>query len=117
MGFGLWVLRDGEPVEEPDALAWGRWMQTADRIVARTHFGDGSYVSTVFLGCDHDFSGAGPPVLWETMVFGPGTEDEEMDRYSSREAALAGHDAIVAARIRRKAPDLSRLFEGMEAPP
>jgi hypothetical protein len=49
-------------------------------------------VSTVFLGLDHAFRG-GPPVLWETMVFG-GVLDGEMDRYTSKAAAFAGHQAM-----------------------
>ena len=50
-------------------------------------------VSTVFLGLDHNYSPFGPPVLWESLVFG-GPLDGEMDRYSSRAQALAGHQAL-----------------------
>src|SRR5690606_31539414 len=59
----------GRPVPEPDLLAWGRWMEGADRTVARDEV-NGILVSTVFLGLDHAFFG-GPPLLWETMAFGP----------------------------------------------
>jgi hypothetical protein len=52
-------------------------------------------VSTVFLGLDHQF-GSGPPVLWETMVFGPEPWSEWQDRYTSRTDALAGHARVVA---------------------
>src|SRR5258708_5583313 len=51
-------------------------------------------VSTVFLGLDHNW-GEGPPVLWETMVFG-GEHDQMQERYSSYEDAAAGHAAICA---------------------
>lgn len=54
-------------------------------------------MSTVFLGIDHAFSG-GLPVLWETIVFG-GPLDGEMDRYTSRADALAGHQ-VMCARVR-----------------
>lgn len=63
--------------------------------VGKSNVGD-AHVSTVFLGHDHDFSGLGPPVLWETLVFG-GANDQWMWRYSSYESALAGHNAVVAA--------------------
>lgn len=53
-----------------------------------------STVSTVFLGLDHAHNG-GPPVLWETMVFG-GDLDGEQERYTSRADAVAGHAAMVA---------------------
>jgi hypothetical protein len=42
---------------------------------------------------DHGFGG-GPPVLWETMVFG-GKLDQQCERYTSRDLALAGHQDIV----------------------
>lgn len=50
-------------------------------------------VSTVFLRLDHRF-GSGPPVLFETMVFG-GPLGEEQDRYCTHEEAKAGHMAMV----------------------
>jgi hypothetical protein len=49
----------------------------------------------VFLGLDHNF-GQGPPVLWETLVFGT-SMDGEMRRYTSREAAVAGHADMLDA--------------------
>lgn len=50
-------------------------------------------VSTVFLGVDHGFAG-GPPVLWETMIFG-GTHDQYQERYTSLAAAKEGHKRAV----------------------
>lgn len=50
-------------------------------------------VSTVWLGLDHSY-GDGPPLIFETLVFG-GTLDQEMDRYSSEAEALAGHAKMV----------------------
>ena len=46
-------------------------------------------VSTVFLGHDMRYD-EGEPILWETMVFG-GPDDQEYQRYSSKEDALTGH--------------------------
>jgi hypothetical protein len=68
------------------------WFETANRRVAETMIGE-AWVSTVFLGVDHNFSLTGKvsPVLWETMVFG-GTLDQEMNRCSgSKEQAEAMH--------------------------
>jgi hypothetical protein len=45
---------DGNPVEEPDTLAWGRWFGTADRSLAYDRVG-AVEVSTVFLGLDHNY--------------------------------------------------------------
>jgi len=40
-------------------------------------------VSTVFLGLDHGW-GSGPPILWETMIFGNGMFDNWADRASGK---------------------------------
>lgn len=56
----------------------------------------GYLVSTVFLGIDHGL-GAGPPVLFETMVFGDGSLDEHQERYCTAAEALAGHRRILDA--------------------
>ena len=81
---------NGKPIEEPDLIAWGRWLKSnsLQRRVACDQIGDVK-VSTVFLGLNHAF-GEGPPVLWETLVFG-GPRDGDGDRYTSREDAEAGH--------------------------
>ena len=50
-------------------MKWAKCFETADRKVAETEI-DKLRVSTVFLGLNHNF-GEGPPILWETMVFGP----------------------------------------------
>lgn len=39
--------------------------------VAEAHLGK-FYISTVFLGIDHNFLGKGGPILFETMVFAKG---------------------------------------------
>lgn len=90
---GKYILVDGEVVEEHDLLKWGQWFETGERKIEITGR-DGVKVSTVFLGLDHSF-GEGPPLLFETMVFG-GSHDQDMDRYSTIEEAKAGHVAMVA---------------------
>jgi len=50
-------------------------------------------VSTIFLSINHNWVG-GPPILWETMVFG-GPSDDWQERYRSEEEALRRHDEIV----------------------
>jgi hypothetical protein len=53
----------------------------------------GADVSTVFLGLDHSF-GHGPPLLFETMIFG-GERDQYQERYSTLQDAMDGHDRAV----------------------
>lgn len=82
-------LVDGQPVPT-DQMGWAEsWRH--DRIVAKTKLGD-SEVSTVFIGLNHAF-GSGPPMIYETMVFG-GVLDQECEHYSTPEEARAGHEAM-----------------------
>lgn len=85
---------NGVPVLETDLLKWGRWFEKSDRHVARTQVSDDVFVSTIFLGLDHSFSG-GDPILWETLIFG-GPHHGDGSRYTTREDALAGHERFVA---------------------
>ena|SRR6266516_420553 len=89
-----YILDGHTSVPCADLTTWGRWLQTApNRVIARTTVRDGVEVSTVFLGLNHRF-GDGPPLLFETMVFRDG-QGEEMDRYSTWDEAVAGHEAMV----------------------
>ncbi len=63
------------------------------RRVALTPIDGDCEVSTVFLSTDAAF--IGPPLVFETMIFG-GAHDLEQDRYGTWEEAEAGHAAMVA---------------------
>ena len=66
---GHYILdADGNPRPEPDVIKWATWFEKGNRIVKQDQIGE-VWVSTVFLGLDHDFTGKGPPILWETMTF------------------------------------------------
>lgn len=77
------------------------------RVVKKTHFSDGSFVSTVWLGINHAHFSA-LPIVFETMAFDvddSGKVDwggEEMRRYGTEQEALAGHDEVVEAVLARK---------------
>ena len=92
-----WHYRlDGHtPVPEPDLVAWGSWFVTADRTVARTWLAPDVEVSTVFLGLDHAFQPGGPPLLFETMIFG-GRLDGHQERFTTWAEAVTGHEALCA---------------------
>lgn len=90
--------RDGKlrPFEEIATIESAARARGEDyRRIARTKVpGADSTVSTVWLGLDHQF-GDGPPLIFESLVFGGGM-DGEMERYSTEAEARAGHDALVA---------------------
>lgn len=90
-------ILDGKTPVPADLMTWARWMEDnlTTRHVANEKVGGDTRVSTVFLGLDHSFGDDGPPVLFETMVFG-GPLDEEQARYHTWEEAEAGHAAMMA---------------------
>lgn len=88
------ILVGHEPTPLDDLLMWADWFGTADRHVGIEER-DGIKVSTVFLGLDHNFLLDGPPLLFETMVFG-GEFEGEQERYSTWDEAELGHRAMVA---------------------
>jgi hypothetical protein len=69
-----------------DMYTWADWLRTADRHVGRTMVG-GIEISTVFMGLDHNFSGKGDALLFETMIF-PDIETGE-ETYMTRCATYA----------------------------
>lgn len=106
---------------------WGEWFNTAeDRHVAET-FTELTRVSTVFLGIDHRFTGEGPPILWETMVFDRHPhlhemfgelrevfEDLDMWRWSSLADAKKGHAEIVMDIIRNEQANAGLVAKVLE---
>lgn len=99
-----YILVDQKPVEEPDLMAWGNWMQDAERKVAFNEI-DGVRVSTVFLGLDHRFDNGGDPILFETMIFGG-----DHDQYQARATtwADAEHEHAKALKLIAQAADVSQ---------
>jgi hypothetical protein len=74
------------------------------RRVAATDLPGNVRVSTVFLGLDHRFGDEGPPVLFETMVFGLDDADDYETRCSTWDEAVAMHEAAFAWAKERLAP-------------
>ena len=68
----------------------------AKKRVTETTLADGKWISTVWLGLDHSF-GAGPPLIFETMVFPAKGDmgDLDCERYSTEAEAQEGHARMV----------------------
>ena len=89
--------KDRRVVPCDDVLEWARFMEKDLRVVGRTEYKCGVWVSTVFMGLDHRIMGGGPPLVFETMVFEMTMEGGGGDqwRYSSWDDAVIGHKAAV----------------------
>ena len=86
---------NNNPQQVGDAAETSKWWTTnfhSRCVVGKTQVGT-MRVSTVFLMFDHNFNDQGPPVLFETMVFG--TDEEICRRYCTWDEAKKGHDEIV----------------------
>jgi len=80
-------------------LEWAQYFEHANRHVANDTVGD-VHISTVFLGVDHRHYGSGPPLIFETMIFG-GELDGSQWRYSTWDDAEVGH-AMAVKRVRER---------------
>lgn len=90
-------LEGKEVVPGDDLMEWGQWFEQAKRSLASTVVAPGIRVSTCFLGIDHNFGRTGPPLVFETMIFG-GEHDQYTERYSTWDDAINGHyEAVMLA--------------------
>lgn len=91
-----YILDDQKNLVPCDMDTWARWFETANRHVALSTGPDPKdqneiiKVSTVILGLDHNFFDEGPPLVFETMIFG-GEHDQYQMRTSSWAEAKAEH--------------------------
>lgn len=79
---------------------WAERFEPFDQRVAINFFGHKAIgeiqISTVFLGIDHRFWGEGPPIVFETMIFGGGKGiDGYTDRCSTWDEAVVMHARAV----------------------
>lgn len=85
-------ILEGHKAVPTDQMTWAKAFESQDRKVAKTTIGNCN-VSTVFLGFNHQY-GEGPPLLFETMVFGGGPFSDEQTRCTTWEEAEAMHEAM-----------------------
>lgn len=113
---GLWFDRQVRPInsETANALLMDRAYQRValTRITSRSDRTLDWRVSTVWLGVNYNFLG-GPPVIFETMVFGRGGGEQQW-RWCTEEQATAGHAQVVAELAAgvpcRRVEDCARWF-------
>lgn len=90
---------------------------------------DWHFVSTIFLGSNHNYGFSGPPILFETMAGTRETHDTigfkgevvqmhewtEQERYCTYDEAMAGHAAIVAKVKAREAEAGAALQDSIDS--
>ncbi len=107
-----YILKDKLAIPCEDLVEWSVWMSKNenDCDVGKTDV-EGTFVSTVFLGLDHQFHGGGDPLLFETMAFSEDGVVAGPIRTSSWGEAQANHDNTVKTikRQLRKAKETASL--------
>ena len=92
-----WIIADDGKIRfELDLMKHAAWYteNNSKRKLCNDFLEGEVQVSTVFLGIDHGFRPSGPPVLWETMIFG-GEYNNMQWRYTCRREARENHARIV----------------------
>lgn len=89
-----YILKHRKPVPVPMPV-WAYWFgKPHSRRIRLTYLGD-MRISTVFLGLNHELSELGPPLLFETMIFGLFKDDEYQTRCTHHRQALQMHKMAV----------------------
>jgi hypothetical protein len=86
----IYYDRQGQPMDRMD---WVVKFEDRDyKTVEQTEIGE-AFVSTVWMGIDHNF-GEGSPLIFETMIFG-GDHDGCQWRWATEDDARIGHRLTV----------------------
>jgi hypothetical protein len=95
-----WIMREDHTlVPTDDVLVWGEFFEkmenrrVAEDVIEQPE-SDPVRVSTVFIGLDNSYFDVGPPLLFESMVFG-GPLDGDQYRYPTWDSALEGHKMLL----------------------
>jgi hypothetical protein len=81
-------------------MEWAKFLEdgknTRRKIVKQSEIND-KWISTVFIGLDHQWMEDGPLHIFETMVFDSKKcgKDIYLDRYSTWNEALLGHEKAI----------------------
>lgn len=97
MSLKHWILDDNHNLVEVDLITWAKYIEHPDnRVVGYTQINSEVWVSTIFLGIDHRFPSfpPGPPLVFETLVFG-GPLNGEGGRWVSYDDAKTNHEMFV----------------------
>lgn len=95
----FYVLDENKKVKTTSSLSeWNQFLANGEKRTVKRETVSGIFVSTVFLGIDHNFStapGKGP-ILFETMWFQGEDNSEVIRRYRTWDQAMEGHNRSVS---------------------
>jgi len=87
----IYYLDENGEIQKGDSLDCNAFLETEKNRKICQDLVDGKIrISTVFLMVDHNYTDNGPPILFETMIFG-GYFDGYQQRYYTKKEAVDGH--------------------------
>lgn len=108
MSNNLYILDgEGNCLLEDDYLKWVEWCGNIENRRVDFFENDRGSISTVFLGMDHNFSGEGDPVLWESLFYIDNVE--YIKRYTSRKEAEEFHERVILILKGEKENDIETI--------
>jgi hypothetical protein len=92
--------RQGKPIE---LMEWARLLDDHDYKIIKQETVGRYFISTVWLGLNHNWIREGLPLIFETMIFHENKESfseedpfgDYIERYYTEEEALSCHEALV----------------------
>lgn len=117
----FYVLDDENNVVLADGpVHWARWFEEATttrrRFVETTILGDGTRISTIFIGINQNWTEIGPPMVFETMIFYGGEFADDMGqwRHATWDRALSFHRHLVED-MKDRFSNVDRVLAEVEA--
>jgi hypothetical protein len=94
------ILDENKNPIPANLIEWAEFFEDFNNRMVKQEMVDGKWISTIFLGIDHNWSDAEGAELhiFETMVFdkkGRGGSEIYCDRYPTWDTALKGHEKAV----------------------
>lgn len=98
-GTNLYFDRQGKPIKSREEFS-KLFNDFKYKVVKQDKLPNGLFVSTVWLGINHNFVGpSDSPIIFETMVFDHSKKEDYIDmdreRYSTEKQAIAGHKRMM----------------------
>lgn len=96
MDLSRYYDKEGKPIK--DVIEWGKLFEDFSyKVIKQETLPNGLWISTVWLGLNHNWAPNGPIHIFESMVFSriDRLEEQDMERYSTLEQAKAGHLKLV----------------------
>ena len=93
----FYYLNDDNSTRECDVMEWCHQLEEMNKY-SKHHLGfdevKGYLVSTIWIGSNMNYSGVGPPLIFETLIFND-KDSMYCEKYSTWDEAIDGHERAI----------------------